>query len=78
MAANSKHRLIRVPSAAPATPMAGAPSLPKMNSQLKKILMKNAPTDTMRGMCICLRLRSTMVVVVDSPNRKKQGSAQYR
>ena len=45
---------------------------------LKKILIKNAPMDTRRGMCICFRFRSTIVVVVDIPKSKKQGSAQRR
>ena len=67
MTANSKARLMRVPRAAPATPMAGAPNLPKMNIQLKKILRKKAPTAVSSGMCICPVFRRTMVVVMDKP-----------
>ena len=40
--ANSKIRLIRVPKAAPATPIAGAPNLPKIKTQLAPTLMKKA------------------------------------
>ena len=78
MATNSKPRLIRVPRAAPATPMAGAPSFPKIKTQLKKIFRKKAPMDTIRGTCIFFRFRNTMVVVREKPAKKKQGRAQRR
>ena len=36
---NSARRAIRVASAAPVTPRAGAPSLPKISTQFKKVLI---------------------------------------
>ena len=75
---NSTMRAIIVPSAAPAISMRGAPSLPKMNTQLQNTFTANAAMDASRGSRTCPTLRSTMVQVWDRPMQKNVGSIHSR
>ena len=60
-----------VPTAAPMTPRAGAPNLPKMNTQLKNRFRKKATRELISGTFTCPVLRSSVVTVVHRPLKTK-------
>ena len=78
MIPSSTTRAIIVPSAAPAISIRGAPSLPKMNTQLQNTFTTNAAMDASRGICTRPTLRSTTVQVWDRPMQKNVGSIHIR
>ena len=78
MIPSSTTRAIIVPSAAPAISIRGAPSLPKMNTQLQNTFTANAAMDASKGIRTCPTLRSTTVQVWDRPIQRNVGSIHIR
>ena len=67
MMANSTIREIRVARAAPATPMAGAPRLPKMNTQFKKVLVPMEAASIYMPKLGCSMLRKAPIYTMVKP-----------
>lgn len=67
-----------VPTAAPRTPRAGKPRLPKMNTQLKKTLAKQANRDDIKPMFAWPMLRRRVTNNKGKDWNKKQMDNTFR
>ena len=58
--------------------MRGAPRFPNINTQFANILIPNAKHEPISGIFVCPILLNAIVLVVDSPIRRKHGTDHLR